>query len=110
MEGNTRNGIGFLEESDNEASTPEKNLLKHILWRAVRDLTVSYSEISTANTREKREENAAIIRASASRYLTSDNDGPFSCKWICDHLGVDHSKVVEMKEIYLKNMGEQCEN
>lgn len=84
-----------LETFDPEKSTPEKLLLKGILFRAVKDLTLRYSEISAGSSRQARERSAAIIRAQAEAYLRSEEHGPFSCRWICDHLGVDHNKVTE---------------
>lgn len=61
--------------------TPEQRLLISVLDRAVRDFCADRFFISRPEA------------ADASYWLTSNSRTIFSCRWICEHLGLDHSRL-----------------
>ena len=54
-----------------------KRLLTAVLARAVCDVVLELSNLSQHDKRESR------------AWLFSDDNGPFTAKWVCDHLGLD---------------------
>lgn len=74
----------FSTEPISVGSTPEKRLLLAVLIRAMSDIEgktcLSYSERFTT----PRE---------AKRWILSDDDSPFSFKWVCGGLGINSTLV-----------------
>ena len=40
-----------------------------------------------------------MVPLSGLRWLLDTNNAPMSCKWICDHLGLNHDALVEQIEL-----------
>lgn len=73
-------------DKEEKGTAPHRELLVAILSRALQD--VMYYDNPSRLIR-------AAHTADALNWIASDSQEPFSCHWICEHLGFDHNKLIK---------------
>lgn len=81
----------ILNTEKEEEDIPEKKLLIQILYFAIKDALGQPDLVGIPNHRRYRIRQNMIN--SAMIYIMSDNEEPFSCKWICDQLDLEHNDI-----------------